>query len=56
MSTMYEARKLEAWEGTGTLAECGKCDWQRLYPKATLRQAESLVKRHYYSTHQEVTA
>ena len=51
-NTMYEARRLEASEGTGVLAECGKCDWQRLYLKATVRQAASQAKRHYYSTHQ----
>lgn len=49
--TMYEARRLDEPEGTGVLAECGKCDWQRLYPRATVRQAVSQVKRHYYSTH-----
>lgn len=57
MSTMYEARRLEAWEGegTGVLAECGKCDWTRLYPKATVRQAASQAWKHYRSTHLEVT-
>jgi len=50
-NTMYEARRLEAWEGEGVLAECGKCEWNRLYPKATVRQAASQVKRHYYATH-----
>ena len=49
--TMYEARRLDAWEGEGVLAECGKCGWKRLYSKATVRQAASQARRHYNSTH-----
>lgn len=49
---MWKVQRLSA-EGIdlGVLAECEACEWERLYPRASVRQASVWVGKHWTRAH-----